>query len=133
MSKLFRQIGREAPKLFRQIRRDTDVIGRKITNTTRDIDRGLDQAKRITSGIERGASMVPVVGGVVGGVSRTLGQALDVAKTTNSAVGNVGMGTRDLAAGRLADAGAKFERAGTQGLQAATQGSNIVSDFFIPG
>lgn len=85
----FRQAGRNLIKFGRQLPRQLDVFGRQVSNTAGDVARGLGQAERVVSKLEKPLADIPVLGGAAKVISSGLGVGKDIASSVKAGGGAV--------------------------------------------
>lgn len=93
----FRQAGRNLVRFGRQLPRQLDVFGRQVSNTAGDIGRGLGQAERVFSKLEKPLKDVPILGEA----TKIIGSGLGVGKDIAQSVQAGGQGVRQLARGDI--------------------------------
>jgi len=85
----FRQAGRNLVRFGRQLPRQLDVFGRQVSNTAGDIGRGLGQAERFVSKIEKPLKDVPILGGGLKVIESGLGVGKDISQSVQAGGGAI--------------------------------------------
>lgn len=83
----FRQAARNLVKFGRQLPRQVDVFGRQLSNTAGDVARGIGQAERVVSKLEKPLADIPVLGGAAKVVGSGLGVGREIAESLKAGGG----------------------------------------------
>ena len=85
----FRQATRNLTRFGRQLPGQLDVFGRQVSNTARDIGRGLGQAERVVSKLEKPLAGIPVLGEATKVIGSGLGVGKNIAESVQAGGGSI--------------------------------------------
>jgi hypothetical protein len=131
MASLFRKLGANIAPAFRKLPSDVSTIGRKITNTASVVDKGLAQAEKVTSQIDKYAPnplTKTVKGAITGARDITGGVGVAGQALRKASAGDVS-GAQNLALSALAQGTRGVAELGSIGLGAFTPSATVASSM----
>ena len=125
MSRLGRQISRGFKSFGRQLSTQGGTFGRMLSNTGKDIQKFTPQIQKVSDGISKALSPIPIVGTAVGAGNALLKTGLGVVNNVGGALASGGQGVRDLTSGKFDDARQNFQSAVQSGNDAISGGAML--------